>query len=72
MWHKELMPISKPEKLVVVYELHQGKDKTIVVGGSLEVTAADAILMIQAGTAKAADAQIGVIPEYLIGEGVDK
>lgn len=73
MWHKEIMQtFNESEKMVELIELHEGKDKTVVLGNSIEVTASDAVLKIQAKTAKAVDAPIGIIPEYLIGEGVDK
>lgn len=48
---------------VTVYELEKLADGTLRVGNSLEVGVAEAVAMIKAQTAKAADACIGDVPE---------
>lgn len=69
MKQKEPSQISKAESKVVVYELVELADKTLMVGNSIEVGTSEAIALIKDNKAKHPDACIGVVPDVLSGSG---
>lgn len=69
MKQKELSQISKEESKVVVYELVELEDKTLMIGNSIEVGTAEAVALIKDKKAKHPDACIGVVPSVLGGSG---